>query len=184
MFSKHSTWSVCVCARAHSCGIIVPWPGIEPTPYTMKAQSFNHWTAGEFPEAFLYFFQKPSTYFWDFSLSTKDIYHIASKSMSHIVLKETVELASLFGLMPESGILSHRNEKWLVGWVTQRHMRSRVSKKETGGQAATGGTERGWQATFPWWEAPRRLCPDVQLRFRSQKHSLLHWREKEGRAAF
>ena len=28
------------------CGILVPWPGIEPGP---SAQSSNHWTAREFP---------------------------------------------------------------------------------------------------------------------------------------
>ena len=32
-----------------SCGILVPWPGIKPTPLAMKAQSLNHWTTGEFP---------------------------------------------------------------------------------------------------------------------------------------
>ena len=34
------------CRRA--CGILVPWPGIEPVPSAVKAQSPNHWTAREF----------------------------------------------------------------------------------------------------------------------------------------
>ena len=29
------------------CGILVPWPGIEPAPPALEAQSLNHWTAGE-----------------------------------------------------------------------------------------------------------------------------------------
>jgi len=27
------------------CGILVPWPGIEPVPILVKAWSPNHWTA-------------------------------------------------------------------------------------------------------------------------------------------
>ena len=30
-------------------GILVPQPGIEPTPLAVKAPSPSHWTAGEFP---------------------------------------------------------------------------------------------------------------------------------------
>ena len=36
------------------CVILVPQPGIEPTPFTVKAPSPNHWTAREFP-IFVYF---------------------------------------------------------------------------------------------------------------------------------
>ena len=32
-----------------ACGILVPGPGIEPRPLTMKAWSPDHWTAREFP---------------------------------------------------------------------------------------------------------------------------------------
>ncbi|XP_054940556.1 nuclear factor 1 A-type isoform X11 [Physeter macrocephalus] len=32
-----------------ACGILVPPPGIEPWPSSVKAQSPNHWTAREFP---------------------------------------------------------------------------------------------------------------------------------------
>ena len=32
-----------------ACRILVPWPGIEPVPHAMEAQSPNHWTAREFP---------------------------------------------------------------------------------------------------------------------------------------
>ena len=33
-----------------ACGILVPWPGIEPTPTALEAWSLNHWTAREVPE--------------------------------------------------------------------------------------------------------------------------------------
>ena len=33
-------------------GILVPRPGIEPTPSAVKALSPNHWTAREFPDSF------------------------------------------------------------------------------------------------------------------------------------
>lgn len=36
-----------------ACGIPVPWPGAEPGPPAVKAQSNNHWTAREFPTIFL-----------------------------------------------------------------------------------------------------------------------------------
>ena len=32
-----------------ACGILVPQPGIEPKPSTMKSPSPNHWRAREFP---------------------------------------------------------------------------------------------------------------------------------------
>ena len=31
-----------------TCGILVPWPGIEPGPSAVRVQSPNHWTAREF----------------------------------------------------------------------------------------------------------------------------------------
>ena len=31
------------------CGILIPWPGIEPMPSAVKVQNPNHWTAREFP---------------------------------------------------------------------------------------------------------------------------------------
>ena len=32
-----------------ACGILVPRPGIEPSPPALEAQSVNHWTAREVP---------------------------------------------------------------------------------------------------------------------------------------
>ena len=40
-------WGGGACRAA--CGILVPWPGIEPTPSVVKAKSPTHWTAREFP---------------------------------------------------------------------------------------------------------------------------------------
>ena len=37
-------WPRCV-----ACGILVPWPGIEPVPSAVKAPSLNHWTVREYP---------------------------------------------------------------------------------------------------------------------------------------
>ena len=30
-------------------GILVPWPGIQPTPPALRAQNLNHWTSREVP---------------------------------------------------------------------------------------------------------------------------------------
>ena len=35
--------------HCEACGILVPWPEIDPKPSVMKVWSPNHWTAGEFP---------------------------------------------------------------------------------------------------------------------------------------
>ena len=32
-----------------ACRIFVPWPGTEPGPSAVEAQSLNHWTAKEVP---------------------------------------------------------------------------------------------------------------------------------------
>ena len=34
------------------CGILVPGPGIEPTPLALKAWSLNHWTTRKFSRIF------------------------------------------------------------------------------------------------------------------------------------
>ena len=34
-----------------ACGILVPWPGIEPVPHAVEVQHPNHWTAREVPES-------------------------------------------------------------------------------------------------------------------------------------
>ena len=33
-----------------ACGILVPWPGIEPGPSAVKVLSPNHWTSRKFPK--------------------------------------------------------------------------------------------------------------------------------------
>ena len=37
-----------------ACGILAPWPGIEPGPLAVKAQSSSHWSAREFPTICLF----------------------------------------------------------------------------------------------------------------------------------
>ena len=33
-----------------ACGILVPWPGIEPVPPVVEVQSLNYWAAREVPK--------------------------------------------------------------------------------------------------------------------------------------
>ena len=33
-----------------ACGLLVPWPGIEPWLPAVKEQNPNHWTIREFPK--------------------------------------------------------------------------------------------------------------------------------------
>ena len=37
-----------------ACGILVPWPGIEPTPPTLEAWSLTHWNVREIPHKYSY----------------------------------------------------------------------------------------------------------------------------------
>ena len=37
-------------AHCAACGILVPHPGIEPTPPAVEVQSLNRWTAREVPQ--------------------------------------------------------------------------------------------------------------------------------------
>ena len=50
-----------------ACGILVPWPGIEPASPAVEAQTLNHWTTSKVPSFFILF---------DFS----SIYHTPSFS--------------------------------------------------------------------------------------------------------
>ena len=40
-----------------SCGILVPWPGIEPRSPAVKVQSPDHWTAREALLVFIFQFK-------------------------------------------------------------------------------------------------------------------------------
>ena len=42
----------CLCRVA--CGILVPQPGIEPTPHAVEVWSLNHWTTREAPDISVY----------------------------------------------------------------------------------------------------------------------------------
>ena len=50
-----------------ACGILVPWPGIEPKPLAVKAQSLNHRTTREFPHRHM---------FWSRGLSQLKFSHL------------------------------------------------------------------------------------------------------------
>ena len=41
-------WGFFFCHLA--CGILAPWPGIEPAPPTLKGEVLNHWTTREVPQ--------------------------------------------------------------------------------------------------------------------------------------
>ena len=36
-----------------ACGILVPWPGMEPAPPALELQSLNHWPTREVPFSFI-----------------------------------------------------------------------------------------------------------------------------------
>ena len=40
--------------RDVKCQILVPWPGMEPVPPTLRARSLNHWIAREVPLPFTF----------------------------------------------------------------------------------------------------------------------------------
>ena len=42
------------CLHCMACGILVPWPGIEPGPSAVRLWSPNPWTAREFPKVKLW----------------------------------------------------------------------------------------------------------------------------------
>ena len=35
-----------------ACGILAPWPGIEPTPPALEGEVYNHWTTRVVPTYF------------------------------------------------------------------------------------------------------------------------------------
>ena len=37
-----------------TCGILVPWPGMEPVPTVLETWSLNHWTAREVPKTLIF----------------------------------------------------------------------------------------------------------------------------------
>ena len=55
--SVNDCWNIFFFFWPHrkACGILVPWPGIEPVPAALEVWSLNHWKAREVPEAFLWY---------------------------------------------------------------------------------------------------------------------------------
>ena len=49
-----------------ACGILAPWPGIEPAPPELEGEVFNHWTAREVP-LFSQFFKRYFSWFYSTS---------------------------------------------------------------------------------------------------------------------
>ena len=47
------TWGVFFFFFFFACGILVPWPGIEPVLTALKECSLNHWTVREIPQGAL-----------------------------------------------------------------------------------------------------------------------------------
>ena len=45
--SQMWTESVFFWPHSAACGILIPWPGIEPVPLVLQEQSLNHWTSRE-----------------------------------------------------------------------------------------------------------------------------------------
>ena len=68
-FSFFFFWSHCA-----ACGNLVPWPGIEPGPRAVKAQSPNHWTTREFPRQFRNTLNQHKSQVFFLSLFFKKIY--------------------------------------------------------------------------------------------------------------
>ena len=44
-----------------ACGILIPWPGIEPGPLAVNAWSPNHWTTRELPSIMFFLNPWPSS---------------------------------------------------------------------------------------------------------------------------
>ena len=66
-----------------ACGILVPWPGIEPLPPAVEAQSLNHWTTGEVPVCRFFFDDGHSNWYeviphcsFDLYFSISDVDHL------------------------------------------------------------------------------------------------------------
>ena len=58
MFFRASPFRAVLFFRPHhvACGILVPQPGIKPTPPALEMQSLNHWTNREVPWGCSFFF--------------------------------------------------------------------------------------------------------------------------------
>ena len=57
-----------------ACKILVPWPGIEPMPPALEAQSLNHWTAREVLPFFFWSIFSEKSYYNAFLFSKNKLY--------------------------------------------------------------------------------------------------------------
>ena len=98
------------------CGILVPQPGIEPTPPAVEPQSLNHCTAGEVP-SFLYF----GLIFW----KTEKVAHgVRGKQLIECLFSKQVRTLVSDSVRANDQIRSHQSlsrvRLFVTPWITAR----------------------------------------------------------------
>ena len=71
-----------------ACGILVPRPGIEPSPLAVEAHILNHWTAREIPQRAFYFYCSP----WLFNFTVTELW---SENLYLLFFLEFAEVLSV-----------------------------------------------------------------------------------------
>ena len=101
-----------------ACGILVPWPGIEPVPPAVEAQSPNRWTAREVPDPLFQSLPHTRSHQWSQG------YFRISKNRKNIELREnryleTCSVSSRPGLhgwllaLPRESWTAIKNSQWM-----------------------------------------------------------------------
>ena len=139
-----------------ACRISIPWPGIEPAPSALEAQSLNHWIARAVPE---------------FAFLTSDLMILVW--MSGITLCETMHYTDCWGIGVMGVFIQHFNFSEVV--VSLKHPKKLwIQKKQHGilGRAlnlVTSSEFKLWPCCWPALRPWESLSTFLSLSFPTKK---------------
>ena len=95
----------CFCFGCAACGILVPWPGLEPRPTAVKTPSPNHWTARELPPLHHFWMFRVHLFFLSFALVSHTILATSLGPIPRNECTETMNLKVEKAFKPRSACL-------------------------------------------------------------------------------
>ena len=111
-FDLHSVKVEIVCLFGQAaCGILVPWPGLEPVSPALEGWSLNHLTTREVPKVSIVLMPRFTSQLqdvcWEWSYNSNSMWILKSTSISESLLRQLTKIT--FGLITWNKICSFQN---------------------------------------------------------------------------
>ena len=159
----------------YACGILVPWPGIEPSPPAAEAWSLNHWTVREVPQSTL----ARSGKLCSISLNVRHLHKLFAVFLNtKFVYSLQVINNSILDLLKNYNSRASLVVQWLRIHLPMRGTRVRVLVREDPTRhGATKPVHHNYWACMPQLLKPVRLEPMLRNKRRHSNEKPVHRNE-------